>query len=147
MNAKSTVAFVVNGDVESAMGERARAFAKELAADFDCQVVYRQGGKAAAAWQMFGALWAIRPKICYVLDMAASGVAAVSARIAYLHLDSFSWRGIPKGYWPVDWGRAQYADVLESNFLPSVCLAKTVATYTSCQSLSTSDRTNKSHNH
>jgi glycosyltransferase involved in cell wall biosynthesis len=76
MNAKSTVAFVVNGDVESAMGERARAFARELTEDFDCHVVYRQGGKAAAAWQMFWALWAIRPKICYVLDMAASGVAA-----------------------------------------------------------------------
>ena len=139
MNAKSTVAFVVNGDVESAMGERARAFAKELAADFDCQVVYRQGGKAAAAWQMFGALWAIRPKICYVLDMAASGVAAVSARIAYLHLDSFSWRGIPKGYWPVDWGRAQYADVLESNFLSRLSLASSVATHIGTESSSPGD--------
>ncbi len=76
MNAKSTVAFVVNGDVESAMGERARAFAKELAGDFDCHVVYRQGGKLAAAWRMVRELWTIRPHICYVLDMAASGVAA-----------------------------------------------------------------------
>ncbi|MFZ4647552.1 MAG: glycosyltransferase [Gemmataceae bacterium] len=76
MNAKSTVAFVVNGDVESAMGERARAFAKELAADSDCHVVYRHGGKLAAAWRMVRELWTIRPNICYVLDMAASGVAA-----------------------------------------------------------------------
>jgi glycosyltransferase involved in cell wall biosynthesis len=76
MNAKSTVAFVVNGDVESAMGERARAFAKELAGEFDCHVVYRHGGKLAAAWRMVRELWTIRPNICYVLDMAASGVAA-----------------------------------------------------------------------
>ena len=78
MNAKSTVAFVVNGDVESAMGERARAFAKELAADSDCHVVYRHGGKLAAAWRMVRELWTIRPNICYVLDMAASGVAAAA---------------------------------------------------------------------
>ena len=58
------------------MGERARAFARELAADFDCHVVYRHGGKLAAAWRMACELWTIRPHICYVLDMAASGVAA-----------------------------------------------------------------------
>ena len=58
------------------MGERARAFARELAADFDCHVVYRHGGKLAAAWRMVRELWTIRPHICYVLDMAASGVAA-----------------------------------------------------------------------
>ena len=67
---------MVNGDVESAMGERARAFARELAPDFDCHVVYRHGGKLAAAWRMVRELWTIRPHICYVLDMAASGVAA-----------------------------------------------------------------------
>ena len=58
------------------MGERARAFARELAPDFDCHVVYRHGGKLAAAWRMARELWTIRPHICYVLDMAASGVAA-----------------------------------------------------------------------
>ena len=70
------LAFVVNGDTASAMGERARAFARELAPDFDCHVVYRHGGKLAAAWRMVRELWTIRPHICYVLDMAASGVAA-----------------------------------------------------------------------
>ena len=58
------------------MGERARAFVRELAPDFDCHVVYRHGGKLAAAWRMVRELWTIRPHICYVLDMAASGVAA-----------------------------------------------------------------------
>ena len=72
----ATVCFIVNGPEESAMGERARAFARELAADFHCHVVYRHGGKLAAAWRMVRELWTIRPNICYVLDMAASGVAA-----------------------------------------------------------------------
>lgn len=58
------------------MGERARAFAQELVADFECHVIYRIGGKLAAAWRMVIDLWTYRPHICYVLDMAASGVAA-----------------------------------------------------------------------
>ncbi len=70
------VAFVVNGAPGSAMGERAEAFASRLANRFDCSLVFRAGGKAGAAARMLRDLAAARPRVCYVLDLAAAGVAA-----------------------------------------------------------------------
>ena len=69
----------MNGPVESAMGERARAFARELAGEFDLHIVYRHGSKAVAAWLMLQELVRLKPRVVYVLDMAASGVMAACA--------------------------------------------------------------------
>jgi glycosyltransferase involved in cell wall biosynthesis len=70
------IAFVVNGGPDSAMAERARAFATRLADRFDGRLIFRAGGKLAAAARLFRQLIAERPDACYVLDVAASGVAA-----------------------------------------------------------------------
>jgi glycosyltransferase involved in cell wall biosynthesis len=73
---RPTVAFIINGGPDSAMAERARAFATRLADRFDGRVIFRTGGKLTAAARMFRQLIALRPDACYVLDVAASGVAA-----------------------------------------------------------------------
>jgi glycosyltransferase involved in cell wall biosynthesis len=73
------VAFVVNGGPHSAMAERAGAFATRLADRFDCHTVFRTGGKVGALARMVRALAAVAPDVCYVLDLAASGVAAAGA--------------------------------------------------------------------
>lgn len=73
------VCFVVNGGPASAMGERAEAFASRLADRFDCRTVFRQGGKLGAVGRMAAALAALCPDACYVLDLAAAGVAAAGA--------------------------------------------------------------------
>jgi glycosyltransferase involved in cell wall biosynthesis len=70
------VAFVVNGGRESAMAERARSFAARLAPRFDSRFVFRNGGKLGAIGRMVRAIAAARPDLCYVLDLAASGVVA-----------------------------------------------------------------------
>lgn len=83
-----TVVFLVNGPMESAMGERARAFSRELVNDFDCHIVYRKGNKIAAAWRMLRQLFRLKPRLVYVLDMAASGVMAACA---YRFLGGARW--------------------------------------------------------
>jgi glycosyltransferase involved in cell wall biosynthesis len=70
------VAFVANGGPASAMGERAAAFAGRLGGEFEPHLVFREGGKAAAARRMLRGLRAVRPDVCYVLDVAAAGVTA-----------------------------------------------------------------------
>ena len=74
------IAFVVNGDAESAMGDRARAFAARLPAEWRPVVLYRTGSRAAAIAHFTGALGRIRPTTVYVLDMALSGVVAAALR-------------------------------------------------------------------
>ncbi|MDB5311171.1 MAG: glycosyl transferase group 1 [Gemmataceae bacterium] len=73
------VAFVVNGGPGSALGERAEAFAARLAARFACRLVFRTGGKGQAVGRMLAEIAAAAPAVCYVLDLAASGVAAAGA--------------------------------------------------------------------
>ena len=70
------VAFVVNGGPDSAMAERATSFAARLADRYDCRMIHRDGGKLGAARRIARALAAVRPDLCYVLDLAFSGVAA-----------------------------------------------------------------------
>ncbi len=70
------VAFVVNGGPASAMGERAAAFASRLAGRFDCRFVFRPDRGARALGGMVWELSALRPAVCYVLDLAAAGVVA-----------------------------------------------------------------------
>ena len=50
------VAFVVNGTVGSAMGDRARAFASRLAARFDITMLFRERGRIAAIGEMLRGL-------------------------------------------------------------------------------------------
>jgi glycosyltransferase involved in cell wall biosynthesis len=70
------VAFVVNGAHASAMGHRARAFAAHLGDAHDLRILYRAGGKGLALARFLRDLVAFRPRLCYVLDMAAAGVGA-----------------------------------------------------------------------
>lgn len=70
------VALVVNGNPASAMGERAAAFASRLADRFDCQPVFRPDRGVRALGDMVRELLALRPAVCYVLDLAAAGVVA-----------------------------------------------------------------------
>jgi glycosyltransferase involved in cell wall biosynthesis len=74
---------VVNGEPGSAMGHRARAFAERLGGGYELRLLYRRGGKAAATARLLAALARFRPQVCYVLDIAASGVAAAGL---YKHL-------------------------------------------------------------
>lgn len=91
----NSVCVLVNGDIDSAMGVRARAFARELADDFQFHIVYRRGGKISAAWRMLRELARLKPRAVYVLDMAASGVMAAIA-----------WRMVGGARWIVDTGDA-----------------------------------------
>lgn len=78
MRAPSRVAFVVNGGRQSAMAERALSFASRLREEFDCRMIYRTGGRLGAISAMLRALAAVRPDVCYVLDLASSGVIAAA---------------------------------------------------------------------
>ncbi|HUJ51125.1 MAG TPA: glycosyltransferase [Bryobacteraceae bacterium] len=73
---KARIVFLVNGDAASAMGLRARAFAERLADQFEIEVVYRAGNKVLAILRFFRHLSRRRPHLCYVFDMAFSGVIA-----------------------------------------------------------------------
>lgn len=68
------VAFIVNGDYDSAMGHRARAFAQRLAAHYDIRLAYRAARKLTAIFRFFAFLVGARPRLTYVFDMAYSGV-------------------------------------------------------------------------
>jgi glycosyltransferase involved in cell wall biosynthesis len=76
---RPVVAFVMTGGPTSAMAERARSFATRLADDFDSRLVCAEGGRASAARRMLRDLFSARPDVCYVLDIAAPGVAAAGA--------------------------------------------------------------------
>jgi glycosyltransferase involved in cell wall biosynthesis len=58
------------------MAERAGAFACRLSDGFDCRIIYRNGGRLGAVSGMVWAIAAARPDLCYVLDLASSGVIA-----------------------------------------------------------------------
>ena len=68
------VAFLVNGDHSSAMGHRARAFAALLEGGHRIQIHYRSRGKFRSALRFLVVLMRQRPEVCYVFDMAYSGV-------------------------------------------------------------------------
>ena len=72
------VAFVVNGEFASAMGQRARAFAQRLPDRFDIRTMYRTGGKLSAIGRLVGEMRAFRPHTIYVFDMSLSGVLAAT---------------------------------------------------------------------
>jgi glycosyltransferase involved in cell wall biosynthesis len=68
------VAFIVNGDFESAMGYRARALAACLKTRYDIRVAYREGNKLVSLFRFVRFLYAVRPQLSYVFDMSYSGV-------------------------------------------------------------------------
>lgn len=70
------VAFLVNGSIESAMGERARSLAARLAPQFHIPIAYRSGRKGLAAWKFYEQLRAHKPDVCCCFDMAVDGVLA-----------------------------------------------------------------------
>ena len=76
---RPVVAFVVTGGLASAMAERARSFASRLSGDFGPRLVCAEGGRASAAGRMLRDLFAVRPDVCYVLDIAATPVVAGGA--------------------------------------------------------------------
>jgi glycosyltransferase involved in cell wall biosynthesis len=73
------VAFIVNGGPDSAMGERARAFAERLAPEFSITLHYREGGRASAFRNHLVGLRRTRPRAIYVFDLGLSGVTAATA--------------------------------------------------------------------
>jgi hypothetical protein len=75
---KPTIAFLVNGEPGSAMAVRALAFAERLADEFDIEIAYRSGNKISAIFRFLRRLRQLRPRLCYIFDMAYSGVIAVA---------------------------------------------------------------------
>ena len=71
-----TVAFIVNGDQHSAMGERARAFQSHLSNRYDIRVAYRSKRKVSSLVRFILFLARTKPQIAYVFDMSYSGVFA-----------------------------------------------------------------------
>ena len=76
---RPVVAFVVTGGLASAMAERARSFASRLAGDIDPRLVCAEGRRSAAVARLLRDLFAARPEVCYVLDIAAAPVIAGGA--------------------------------------------------------------------
>ncbi len=76
---RPVVAFVVTGGLASAMAERARSFASRLAGDFDPRLVCAEGRRSSAVTRLLRDLFAARPEVCYVLDIAAAPVVAGGA--------------------------------------------------------------------
>jgi len=73
---RPTIVFLVNGGPGSAMDVRARSFAERLSGDFRIEIAYRTSNKIAAVFRFFWFLLRVRPVVCYVFDMAFSGVIA-----------------------------------------------------------------------
>ncbi len=76
----TSVVFIVNGDPQSAMAIRARAFAGHLRERHDIQLAYREGSKLAAVLRFSRFLRRVKPRVTYVFDMGYSGVLG-----AWLH--------------------------------------------------------------
>lgn len=76
----TSVVFIVNGDPQSAMAYRARAFAGHLRERYDIQLAYRAGNKLVALLRFSRFLRRVKPRVTYVFDMSYSGVLG-----AWLH--------------------------------------------------------------
>jgi glycosyltransferase involved in cell wall biosynthesis len=71
-----TVVFLVNGDPSCAMGIRAQSFRARLEDEFLIHIDYRSGSRVWTILQFLASLLRLRPNLCYVFDMAYSGVIA-----------------------------------------------------------------------
>jgi glycosyltransferase involved in cell wall biosynthesis len=72
----TTVAFIVNGDQHSAMGERASAFDSHLRNRYSIRIAYRSKRKLMSLVRFILFLVRTKPQIAYVFDMSYSGVMA-----------------------------------------------------------------------
>jgi glycosyltransferase involved in cell wall biosynthesis len=80
---RATIAFVVNGDSESAMGYRAREMASRIGG-FDIRIAYRSRSKLASILDVLFFLIRLRPALTYVFDISYSGiVAAILCRLVF----------------------------------------------------------------
>lgn len=68
--------FLVNGEPEGALGERARSLAAHLGGAHRPRLLYRSRRKRASALRFAAHLLADRPRVVYVFDMSYSGVLA-----------------------------------------------------------------------
>ena len=73
---RPSIVFLVNGPAGSAMGIRASSFAGCLADDFDIHLFYRSERKVQSIFDFLRQLTRVRPRLCYVFDIAFSGVLA-----------------------------------------------------------------------
>jgi glycosyltransferase involved in cell wall biosynthesis len=71
---RTKIAFIVNGDEQSAMGYRARSLAGHLREQYDIQTAHRKGHKIAALFRFFKFLRTVKPQVVYVFDISYSGV-------------------------------------------------------------------------
>ena len=76
----TTVAFVVSGDRESAMGVRAGELASRLRPDYEIYIVYRARQKLISIFSIFMSLTRLRPSVSYVFDIS---YAAVLSAVCY----------------------------------------------------------------
>jgi glycosyltransferase involved in cell wall biosynthesis len=79
---RPVVAFVGAGGLSTLLAERARSFASRMPGDFQPRLVFVNGKRAPAVGQLLRDLFAARPALCYVLDMAAAPVLASAAYLA-----------------------------------------------------------------
>lgn len=73
---RPTVAFLVNGAPESAMGIRARSFAQRLENEFVIHIAHRGANRITAMFRFCWFLLRVRPSACYILDIAFATVCA-----------------------------------------------------------------------
>lgn len=71
------IAFVVNGDVNGAMAERARAFARHLSRH-KVRIAYRSSHKIASIFTFLAFLLRTHPSVTYVFDISYSGALAAA---------------------------------------------------------------------
>jgi len=72
------IVFLVNGSPQNAMGLRAQSFTERLRGEFEIHTAYRSANKVKAIFDFCMFLIRVRPALCYVLDMAFSGVLAAA---------------------------------------------------------------------
>jgi glycosyltransferase involved in cell wall biosynthesis len=70
----ATIAFLVNGNEDSAAGHRARAFAERLGPPWRAVAAYRAASRLHDAWRFRRFLRSVAPDIVYVMDLAVAGV-------------------------------------------------------------------------
>jgi hypothetical protein len=74
----ATLAFVVSGDRESAMGIRAREMASRLMADYEIHLVHRKRQKLISIFSILTSLARLRPTVTYVFDISYAAVLSAA---------------------------------------------------------------------
>ena len=74
----ATVAFVVSGDRESAMGVRAREMASRLRGDYEIHIIYRKRQRVLSIFSILASLMRLRPSVSYVFDISYAAVLSAA---------------------------------------------------------------------